>query len=416
MDLSFKKYCPSCGAPLDLSEGDRLIDCEYCGVKNYMVINGALRFVLPDKIPVEIPDQDRFFIPYVRFKGTIFSHRGQTVDFKIMDTTYTGVGFDQFSKTLGLRAQAMQLQVLEGDGVKGKFLKKTEPLLTIFDRASLLTDYFSKNNQTKLLHRAFIGETISLIYMPIFRLGEKLYDGVLNRPISGNPEIFGDETNVCGYQKGWAPDFLAMLCPRCGDTMHGEKDSLVVHCRNCDSGWFEQGGSFVQVNWSAGRSGRESLPQLPFWKVTLQVSGVEIKSFGDFLRQTNQPLVIRPHYDEQSFSMFVPAFKVQPRMFLTLSKRFTVAQHALKQGDRKEYGRLHPVTLPLTEVVESIKTILVDSAVYKKKIAAGIKNISIKLMENELVYLPFVQNGNDLVQTQSNIAIPSATLHLGRKL
>lgn len=416
MDLSFKKYCPSCGAPIELNEDDRLIDCQYCGVKNYMVVKGALRFVLPDKIPSEIPEEDRFYIPYVRFKGTIFSHRGQTVDFKILDTTHAGVDSDLFSKTLGLRAQAMQLQVLEGDGVKGKFLKRTEPLLKIFDRASMLTDYFSKNNKRELLHRAFIGETISLIYLPVFRFHDRVYDGVLNRVISKSPEILTENSHLCDYQKQWAPDFLAMLCPHCGDTMGGERDSLVVHCRNCDRAWAENKGSFSQISWSAGRTDYDSLPQLPFWKVTLETSGIEMRTFGDYLRKTNQALVIRPEYDGKLFSLFVPAFKVQPRMFLTLSKRFTVAQQKLLSGDRQQYGRLHPVTLPLKEVVESIKTILVDSAVYKKNIAAQIKNISVKLVKNELVYLPFIQNGNDLVQKQSNIALPITTLRLGRKL
>lgn len=417
MEIRFEKSCPSCGAPIELNEGERVISCSYCGVKNYMVVNKALRFILPDKIPEQIAVEDRFYIPYFRFKGTIYSHWNQDVEYRILDTTCSGLSDVNLPASLGLRPQAMALTVLEkSEAISGSFLKQTETTRAVFERASSLTDYFGEQ-KSEMLHRAFIGETISLIYLPVFRKQGLVFDGVLNRALFAEPQGMFSEKMRVPYQKKWAPDFLAMICPHCAGTLNGQHDSLVLHCYNCDRAWVEEGGRLIAIQWRAGQvktSGQS--PQLPFWKITLSIDGGRISSFGDFLRATNQPVIARSHHDQQPLSFIVPAFKLQPRMFLTVSKRFTMAQSNLGEGGRENYGKLFPVTLPLKEAGEAIKSILVYSAVYKKKIAPNIKNVTIQFNGNELIYLPFYQKGNDLVQTRCNIAIPGNTLSLGRNL
>lgn len=418
MDIRFEKSCPSCGAPIELNEGERVIHCSYCGVKNYMVVNKALRFVLPHKIPDLIGQEDRFYIPYFRFKGVIYSHYHQDVDHTILDTTCSGINNPDFPTSLGLRPQAMTLTVLEkSENVSGRFLKQTETTRAVFDRASAITDYFGVRSGGSLLHRAFIGETISLIYLPIYRKQGYVYDGVLNRLLfRDNPNIFSNDSHVA-YQKKWAPDFLAMICPHCAGTLVGERDSLVLHCYNCDRAWVEHSGQLQAIRWQAGNLNKvKGVVQLPFWKISLCFDGDWMNTFADYLRETNQPVIVKSQHDEMQLSFVVPAFKLQPKMFLTVSKRFTMAQNRLVDGERENYGQLFPVTLSVKEAGEAIKSILVYSAVYKKKLAPNIKHINVQFIGNELIYLPFQQKGNDLVQSWCNIAIPDNTLYLGRNL
>ncbi len=54
MDIRISHACPSCGAPVEMHESDRLSSCAFCGVQNYIVENDLFRFVLPDKIPDHI--------------------------------------------------------------------------------------------------------------------------------------------------------------------------------------------------------------------------------------------------------------------------------------------------------------------------------------------------------------------------
>lgn len=383
-----------------------------------MVVNKALRFVLPHKIPELVPAEDRFYIPYFRLKGTIYSHWNQEIEHRILDTTCLGIGNLDFPPSLGLRPQAMALSVIEkSENITGRFLKQTQTTRAVFDRASALTEYFGEQHKGEMLHRCFIGETISLIYLPVFRRDKEVYDGVLNRQLfREDPGMFSLDKHV-EYQKKWAPDFLAMICPHCAGSLTGEHDSLVLHCYNCNRAWAEENGQLTAIQWQAGRVKKNTaIPQLPFWKISLAIDGGRMKSFADFLRATNQPVVVRPHHESTQLSFLVPAFKLQPRMFLTLSKRFTMAQASIGEGAREDYGPLFPVTLPLKEAGEAIKSILVYSAVYKKELAGNIRKTKIQFIGNELIYLPFYKKGNDFVQIRSNIAIPENTLYLGRNL
>ncbi len=133
MEILYRKYCPSCSAPIELREGERLLECSYCGVRNYMVIHGPLRFVLPDKIPDDVDREKRFFVPYVRFKGSVFVVKGAEVHHSIMDTTHIGVSSRHIATSLGLRPQAMKLHLLEREERGGRFLKRTEKLVSVFN-------------------------------------------------------------------------------------------------------------------------------------------------------------------------------------------------------------------------------------------------------------------------------------------
>ena len=71
MDIQVEQSCPQCGAPVTLSEDDRLLTCPFCGIKNFLQSKGAFRYILPDKLD----DTDRsqlIYAPYIRLKSNIF--------------------------------------------------------------------------------------------------------------------------------------------------------------------------------------------------------------------------------------------------------------------------------------------------------------------------------------------------------
>ena len=68
------------------------------------------------------------------------------------------------------------------DSHVGKFVIRKETAVKILQRASLLAKTFSDiDERAPLYHRAFIGETVSCIYLPMYIDEGKVYDGVLNR-------------------------------------------------------------------------------------------------------------------------------------------------------------------------------------------------------------------------------------------
>lgn len=123
MDLTIHQKCPSCGAEIELHEADRLIQCPYCDVKNFMVNRGPLRFVLPDKAPVHIDRREMFYAPYLRFKGNIYYCKGKYLKHRVVDTTQRGVKSSVLPPSLGLRPQAMPVSLVT-DRVIGSFFDK----------------------------------------------------------------------------------------------------------------------------------------------------------------------------------------------------------------------------------------------------------------------------------------------------
>lgn len=412
MELSYLQNCPSCGAPVELTEAERVVECSYCDGMNYMVISGPLRFVLPDNVPASVGKERIIYIPYLRFKGQVYSCLDQDLEHKIVDTTQLGFRDTRLPASLGLRPQAMKVQLISAEH-RGRFVRLTEKVVDIFNKAAQLTTAFTEESK-KLYHRSFIGETISFIYLPTYFKGTTLIDGVLNRPISRRVDPAFLESAVPSRVK-WLPSFIPTTCPHCAAAMQGEKDSLVMHCHNCQTFWSEQNGKFKKIDYSVINGGKHKI-HLPFWKIKVQAEGLLLESYADFLRLTNQPVVVQPADEEADFVFFVPAFKIRPKYFLNMSKNMTASQRKLPAGEHQVPRRLFPVTLPPQEGVQALKAVLAVSVLNSRNFIPNLPRIRLRSEHIELLYLPFHSLGQDLVQDHTSMAISRKILYFGRTM
>ena len=84
---------------------------------------------------------------------------------------------------------------------------------------------------------------------------------------------------------------------------------------------------------------------------------------------------------------------------------------------KKNFGnRLFPVTLPLKEAVQSLKSIVAAATVNKKDVLPQLPELSFEVKRTSLVFLPFEDTGHDLVQEHSSLAVASSVVQTGRKL
>ncbi len=415
MELSIEQSCPSCGAPVALNEADRVIQCGFCDVKNYMVVKGPLRFVLPDKAPDTVRREDLFYIPYLRFKGHIFSCQGREVGYKVIDTTHLGITTKFLPLSLGLRPQAMKV-IPATANITGQFVRLTEKVRTVFTKAALLTSAFSKAGTQPLYHRAFIGETVSYIYLPTYIDDDRLYDAVLNREI-GSIRVGDTLFQKMGrFRSRWEPRFLSTICPHCAEALEGEHDSLALTCPNCVSIWSERDGRFEKIDWEMVASVRDDSRYLPFWKITPDVEGLNLSSFADFLRLTNHPVVIKKEHEKIPLTFWVPAFKVRPKFLLHLSKGLTLTQNRILEGEQQALSGLYPVTLPFSEAMQALKSILAKSGLNKKKLFPQLPDVSFQVRNSHLTYLPFNDRGHDLVQEHTGVTMAKAVLRFARSM
>ncbi len=415
MDLTIYQSCPSCGAEIELHEADRLIRCPYCDVRNFMVTGGPLRFVLPDKTPPHIPRSDILYAPYLRFKGNIFYCKGKHLKYKVVDTTLQGINVKVLPPSLGFRPQAMAVSIVTAD-VQGTFLRQTTKASVLLDRAAFLTEIDSEEIDAPFYHRAYIGETLSCIYLPLYIDNNVLYDAVTNKPLAQGGSEEKMKAMGIRYRESWTPHFLATLCPHCGDSLTGERDSLILSCYNCQTSWEEHKGTFRSIPWSCVAAENKDASYLPFWKLSVRASGTVLETFADFLRITNQPLVVQPRHRARELTFLLPAFKVRPSTFLRLSKNMTLRQETLPAGEQQMQKNMHPVTLPRIEAVQALKSVLAGSALNKRKLLPRLPEMHFHPLQTQLCYLPFRANGHDLVQEQNGISVAASVLRFGRKL
>jgi DNA-directed RNA polymerase subunit M/transcription elongation factor TFIIS len=415
MDLTIEQSCPSCGASIVLREDDRLIQCEFCDVLNYKIGSMGSRYVLPTALPPHVDDDQLFYTPYLRFKGSIFYVREKEVKHKIVDTTRIGLDNRLLPVSLGVRPQAMKMKPVVSSTL-GTFILQSVPTKTVFNYAAMVIDLFNEHKEKTTYHRAFIGETTSRIYQPYYVNEEHLVDAVSNRVVGHSSLLQKALLKTCSSKVSWEPRFITTICPGCGGLLSGEYDSMVLQCSNCESLWQEQENKFIPVHWKVVASDNSSARYLPFWQIRISIQGHVLRSFGDFLRFTNQPLVTLPKYDKLPLDFWIPAFKINPKAFLQIASQLTVAQIRIPQGEKKRIDNGYPVTLDRQEALQAVKSVLANTILNREKRFPLLPNLRLGEHHCQLTYLPFVVQSHDLVQEHTYATIQTAALRYGRSL
>ncbi|MCD6305376.1 MAG: hypothetical protein J7M32_03705 [Deltaproteobacteria bacterium] len=408
MKFSVVQECPQCGAPLEMDEADRLLPCPFCGVASFLFSDDCYRFVLPSRES----NRDLIFAPYLRFKGTAFHCDLKGVHYRILDITQLGIPFKRFPMSLGLRPQAMKMRFAHAD-VAGSFLKcflKTDDMLERAKRHSSAAD------MGEALCRIFIGDAVSLIYLPLYVERGVIFDGVTNRPVAALPKHRDILSSIADHGPRWKLTFLPTLCPRCGWNLTGERDSVVLTCRNCETAWEVKKGKFVQRELGVVSADSSESIYLPFWKMAVETTGIPIASYADFIRATNQPRVVQRKWEDQNMYFWSPAFKIRPSRFLYLSRQLTVMQIPHEPEGRLPPGNLYPATVPLSEAIQGIKITLAGTAVNKKVFMPRLQDIRLSIRGASLIYLPFRETSHELVQEHTRVSINRTSLNFGRFL
>lgn len=414
MDLIVSHSCPSCGGPVEMDEADRITVCPYCEVKNYMAGGTMLRFVLPLRVPPHIDPAALIYFPYLRFKGNSYTCMGTKIGCRVLDTTHQGLGKGLLPPSLGLRPQAMRISMVH-EALTGRFVRRTATPAAILQRAEKLASSVMEDRDEQLYHRAFIGESVSCLYLPLYLDNNQVYDAVLNRVLGPAEPWLEENDKLMGFRKQWLPGFLAMICPHCGDAMRGEANSVVVSCFNCDTCWSEDKGKFQQVSFQLV-PGHTKARYLPFWQVRAVTEGIEMHSLADLLEITNQPIVVREVHRHRPLEFWVPALKIRPRVFLTMAKSATLSQLKYPEGEAQLPQQIDSATLPLGEALQAIKSVIAEISVNRRDVMPQLPELRVTPREASLVYLPFEDRRHDLVQNHSLLSVAKSVIRTARRL
>jgi len=391
-----------------LEETDRLVACQYCRVDSYLMPDDYFRYFLPH---TSDNDQDLVYFPYWRFKGMLFFCGPSGITNRFVDVSHQAIVTPYFPISVGVRSQAMKLRFVSSD-MEGRFLK---PRQSFEEIAANFENRFGKALPKPILHQAHIGESLSLIYSP-FYLKDKLYDAILDKPVSAKID---EDFNIDDFDGGspqWHIRFVSTLCPNCGWDLEGQRDALVLLCKNCNSTWYPVGKKLKQLKFARIQGDDDNTIYLPFWRIRADISSIDLKSYADLIRIANLPKAVQSGWDDVPFRFWIPAFKVRPQLFLRLASHITVSQPREELIPELPGNRIHPSTLPVKEAIESLAITLAEFMKPRKTLMEKFHHIDIDAKSFTLVFVPFKEEHHEFIQHDYQIAINKNVMALSKNL
>lgn len=352
--------------------------------------------------------------PYLRFKGTIYLVSDDGIEHRVIDTTQTANPAQGLPPSLGVRPQAMRLNRIN-PAAGNLFLPQTLKASAILEKAATVGSLIPQAGE-QLYHRAYIGEHLSYIYLPLLVKEQGLHDGVTGARLIDLDELEGSDVRGKRFDEAWKINFLATLCPQCGAGLDGTGDCQVMTCANCDTAWALTPDRLLGVDWQIQPGDSSTRLFLPFWKVATHIPALDIYSFADFVERSNQPFLPRAQWRERVMSVWVPAVRLRPKSFLLAGRQATIGQWRLAPTEGKVQPNLFPVTLPFSEARQAVKLMLAAATASPKRIFPALPHVRLTEMTMQLVYLPFNDQGHDWVQPHTGVAIGKNILRFGRSL
>jgi len=403
-----EQSCPQCGAPIILSETDHILDCPFCRTRLYLVPDKYFSYYLPPSTKIGLQGE-LFYIPYWRFKGSSFKTTLPALTYRFLDRNIIALESSALRSSIGMRPQALKLHFVTAN-TKGRFIK---PRLTLEE----VLPQFVRNKQ-KSLHNSFIGEAISLIYSPLILYDKKLYDGILGKPLLTVGADFIETLSSQTAAPKTGIKFIPTICPYCGWDMEGEKGSLAMICKNCNSVWTLQGQKFDRIKAATmiGPLMDENTVYLPFWRIKAKFDGIDLASYADLIRIANLPKAITKDIENSPLHFWSPAFKVNPALYLRLCKQVTVLRPYDYESATLPQRNLYQATLPIEEAKEGILINLTQMIANKKRDYPKLKGLSVSIEEYRLEYHPFFSKGGEFINPDKGVGISRAALAFGNML
>jgi hypothetical protein len=146
------------------------------------------------------------------------------------------------------------------------------------------------------------------------------------------------------------------------------------------------------------------------------VAGIVLESYADLIRIANLPKAVLPDFEARTFRFWSPAFKVRPRTFLTLVKNTTLAQPGEKASATLPKGPLHPVSLPVSEALETLKINLAGFIKPQRNLLPLLNDMRVEPLSYMLVYIPFRKGHHDYANPDLHLTVNRNQLSLASNL
>lgn len=371
-------------------------------MKSFLLEHEYFRYTLP------YPDKSKnnpVFFPYWRFKGTFYSSGPAGIQHKFIDLSRQAAESDYFPASLGLRSQALKLRFALPE-TAGTFIRPSVPIEEIVRsiRKLFLTQTEANNHI-----QTFTGKTVSIIYAPFNIKNHKLYDSILDIPASQPLPLNFDINNHTSEKPDWPITFIPAICPACGWDLDGERDSMVLLCRNCDLAWHNRNRCLEKIGIGHIPGETDDL-FLPFWVIKTEIAGIDSEICSGLIKPNLSPDTSFESQNEAEHTFWIPAFKIRAHHFLRIARQMTFVQPSDVSTEKAPGGKPHHITIPLTEAVESIRTVIAGFIKSDQNLFPLLANAVLIPASYHIVYVPFRTGHHDLLYEKYNIALNNNVL------
>lgn len=334
-------------------------------------------------------------MPYWRIRGILFSRRAENAPcaFSLVDTTAPAVRSSLLAHSLGVVPQALPLQ-FAFPRTHTRFLAVQETFDQGLDRAlDVLAALDPERTGGGIGLRSFVGETTSVVYVPLAVRSDWIVDAIRGRPLCRRAVPEARRLLASPERPHWQLSFHPTFCPLCGWDLEGDGDSAVLVCRNCASGWTPSPSGFRPCPFCR-LEGPVSDAYLPFWRFPAE----------------------QPAETDDRSATWVPAFKTRPDLLLKLAHRITQWHPKPSSDGSITTHALYPVTLAAAEAGELLPFAVLDPTVPQTRTRSLHRRPTDTPDGPFLVYVPFEQNASEFSHRQARISLLRGALRHGRNL
>jgi hypothetical protein len=134
------------------------------------------------------------------------------------------------------------------------------------------------------------------------------------------------------------------------------------------------------------------------------------------IKMANLPKAPSEEWTKTPFYFYAPAFKLNPALFLRWCRQLTATPAPKDLIADFPANKIHQVTLPVSEALESSLLTLVSLTANKRNLAEEFSSLFFTLEDYSLVLHPFKISSSEFVHTKLGSGMEISALNMGAYL
>ncbi len=470
MDTSFlvSVKCLECGAPLNYPEGAYTFNCHFCGSVLRIKKKGIdLKYIIPcqlkhedikpiiysllrnDKNPAyrisSITGIKTIYKPFWYFKGMVCYCYITTNENNISAKTWyysfqANTDFLTSFKTLSVRTEVLTIVPFNSEALKDE----DEILPVLINRKEahnyaksiagmniqLETDMSLSTGLTLYKKFELIGEHLFIIYYPVVQIfcansrGSLAFvmDGIGKSILKHEDEKKASTLTKKNLDTPYKIVLLAHRCKNCGYDLQARDFDIIFYCKNCHRLWLLKNGDYYQIKITIIETKDEgNLIYMPFWRfeitVTSKSTGMEIKTLEALSTIMKMGRYILRNEDKaRPVRIYCPAFLTKnATALLKLAKRINIFQKPLNIVKKEDFPYDNVLNSSILDNdAEKMLGVILFSVIDRRdqKAIDFYKDFKINITKRELVWYPFEDKGNFLIDIFHQYNFPKKSMEL----